>query len=91
MKESTHPVMKIKTVKKEGVKPIKKFVGNLSKKTNLQGTKDDRVGKGVEEHKTSAKQARLKVKIEETIQYELWSDLEQGLVLRKPRKRQPLK
>lgn len=70
MKERTHPIMKMKILKKEGSKPSKKFAGKLSKKTKLQDNEDDRENKGAQEQKTLAKQAILKVKIEETIQDE---------------------
>lgn len=62
--------MEMKPIKKEGAKPSKKFAGKLSKKTKLQGIYDDKVDKGTKEHETSAQQAKLKVKIEDTVQDE---------------------
>jgi len=62
-KGSTHLVMEMKPIKKGGAKP-----GKLSKKAKLKSMKDDKTDKGIEEQVTLAQQAKLKVKIEDTVQ-----------------------
>lgn len=89
-KESTHTIMEMKPINKEGSKPGKKLTSKFSKKTTLQSIDDDKVDKGTREYVTLTHQAKLKAKIEDTIQDEfLMRPRTRCRVKRNPRRGKP--